>query len=411
LEWLNADVVGLPIYLFYADDGVLLTPSSVNVQALLDKVHRWSVGNGIELNVKKCGYVSSRLRPPPLFLAGEQIPFLQSYDYLGFPMTARGIDFVTHLQRRLDAACKRTRWLSLYSDSWGPAHRLRIYKRYLAPMFEYGAPLVQAWASETSQNSRLFQESTACFRELMAWVARGSGSRYNVTANLCGLLPLRTRFQQLATLYQLVIDRIGQCNPLRQVFNSLGPPSSLTAFAYRLRDDPAWFAFKKTANFIPDVKTALQRYVKAWHMESLLAEAQGAHLTALIPFISRKVPGLFRADVSLSAPMPAQEMLFQYRHGMFMFNSSCICEPNTRFQRGHETCRMLPYLVRLTKSERLKKAMMQEELQLDDGKLTDVDFLLNTARLSEAAVILSTVKQALRKIYSNIQKDESTATI
>ena len=400
LGLLNADFQGPPICLFYADDGVLLTPSTVDVQALLNKVHEWSLENAIELNVKKCGHISSRFHPPSLFLGGEQIPLLDSYDYLGFPVTSRGIDFAEHLRRRVTAACKRTRWLSLYSDSWGPAHRLRIYKQYLAPMFEYGAPLTHAWASENVQNGKEFLECTAGFKVLMAWVAHNSGARYNVTANLCGLVPLSIRFQQLRTLYQLVLDRISSESPLRRVFDTMGPRSSSTAFAYYLRDDSSWYNFKRMSDLKPNVKAALRRYIRAWHLESLSIESQGAHLTALIPIESRKVPGLFRADISLSAPMPAQEMLFQYRHGMFMFNSGCICEPNARFQRGHETCHMLPHSIRLTKAERLDKAKMQERFQLTDGKLTDVDYLLNTARLIDSAAILSAVKQKLRQIFS-----------
>ena len=43
------------------------------------------------------------------------------------------------------SAAGRVSFLRRHSDRWGPAHRLRIYRQYLAPMFEYGAPLVSAW--------------------------------------------------------------------------------------------------------------------------------------------------------------------------------------------------------------------------------------------------------------------------
>ena len=68
LDLLNEGITGPPVCLFYADDGVLVTPMRVNVQELLDKVYAWSVENTIKLNVKKYGHISTRFRPQPLFL-------------------------------------------------------------------------------------------------------------------------------------------------------------------------------------------------------------------------------------------------------------------------------------------------------------------------------------------------------
>lgn len=57
-------------------------------------------------------------------------------------MTIVGIDFPKHLATRLEQAMSRAKWLGVSSNAWGAAHRLRIAKTYLMPMFEYGAPLV-----------------------------------------------------------------------------------------------------------------------------------------------------------------------------------------------------------------------------------------------------------------------------
>jgi len=113
--------------------------------------------------------MSQYLIPQALFLdhGTEQIPLVQQYDYLGFPMTARGIDFEAHLTRRIGAAVARANFLSISSDSWGPAHRLRVFKRYLAPMFEYGAPLVVAWADSYSLNATKFRACLAKIQDLI----------------------------------------------------------------------------------------------------------------------------------------------------------------------------------------------------------------------------------------------------
>lgn len=407
LETLNQGVLGPPICLFYADDGCLVTNSRTDIQDLLNKVVVWSEENRIELNVKKCGHVSSRYHPKPLFLGNLQIPFVDSYDYLGFPMTARGIDFTYHLERRVAAAIGRIKWLSRYSDSWGPANRLRVYKQFLAPMFEYGAPLVWAWANESTESITQFRQSTATHKDLVAWIANSSNGRHLVTMNLCGLIPLEYRFQQLRTAFQPVIQSANPDSALQIVLNGLGPRSVLTAFGYALRDDVLWSDFKMQYDTKTKIKVALAHFLRTWYRETLSIEAQCAHLTALIPMGSRKVPGLFLADISLKSTIPAQESLFKYRRGMFMFNSSCVCSSAEAFHRGHEDCSWLPHPIKLTKAERRSKAMMHKQLQLRDEAFTDIDFLINTDRLTDAARILQEVQAALRQAYGKQQAESS----
>ncbi|KUJ06205.1 uncharacterized protein LY89DRAFT_603691, partial [Mollisia scopiformis] len=95
-------------------------------------------------NPAKCTVVTSRSDLPSLLVYGQEIPRAESYTYLGFPVTANGIDFQQYLDQRIQAAVGRAHWLGVQSNSWGPAHRLRIYKQFLTPIFEYSAPLV--WA-------------------------------------------------------------------------------------------------------------------------------------------------------------------------------------------------------------------------------------------------------------------------
>ena len=69
---------------------------------------------------------------------------MSEYNYLSFPITASGIDFEGYVNRRVVAAVNRSKFLALRSDTWGPSYRLVVYKQFLAPIFEYGAPLVSA---------------------------------------------------------------------------------------------------------------------------------------------------------------------------------------------------------------------------------------------------------------------------
>ena len=144
LRRLNGAGEEVPRALFYADDGVLLARRGVSVQMLVDEVDRWTRENLIELNVRKCGYLTKEAGVRLVFYSEQEIPRVGRYQYLGFPVTAQGIDFESYIRSRIEAAVRYTKVLDLHSRSWGLAHRLRVYRQYLAPIFEYGAPLV--WA-------------------------------------------------------------------------------------------------------------------------------------------------------------------------------------------------------------------------------------------------------------------------
>lgn len=383
-----------PLCLFYADDGALVMPSSVDAQALLDVVQNWTAANRLELRVGKCGYISSRLCPPRLFLNGEELELRPSYEYLGFPMTARGIDFAALLRDRVTAAIGRANWLGTQSDSWGVAHRLRIYKQFLAPMFEYGAPLVWAWVRESMENRKAFELSVAGIKELMGWISHSSSGRHNVTMNLCGLLPVEDRFQQLSTAYQAVLDQMPRSNPLKGLLQRL----SIGPFLRNLTDDTLFAKFKQVSSFEPTLKKALARFLRQRHRTKIHEISQSADLTKLIPMETRRVPGLFMADVSLSATLKRQDMLFQYRRGVFMFNSTCACDPGVKFHRGHESCQALKPQS-LTHKERQQKWKMKSELRLERQKFTDIDFLLNVKKVETAATILMQIQSELRQVY------------
>lgn len=167
LHTINPTADRIPTGLFFADDGVPLPPLGTDVPGLLHQVEQWATAHHLRLHVNKCGVLTSRPRPTGYTLYGEPLPLVPSYGYLGFPMTSRGIDFSEHLRRRIETSIGRSRWLSLFSDAWGPAHRLRIYQQFLAPMFEYGAPLVWAWAIESVANRPAFRAATPEHKRLL----------------------------------------------------------------------------------------------------------------------------------------------------------------------------------------------------------------------------------------------------
>src|ERR1700712_1808277 len=208
---LNRGSTGIPQCLFYADDGVLLARDLDSLRSLADILTEWSTRAHIAVNVKKCGIIVGRTASldgvaGSIYVSGRTLPVVEVYNYLGFPVKSRGIDFYEYLSKRFSQANGRASFLRLYSDSWGPAHRLRIYGRYLAPMFEYGAPLVSAWSRQNEANKKAIRAATAGWKDLIGWVLDCSPDGSVVGANLCGILEPEIRFRHLHTSFQRLLS-------------------------------------------------------------------------------------------------------------------------------------------------------------------------------------------------------------
>lgn len=197
---------------------------------------------------------------------------VDSYIYLGFPVTPSGIDFVLHLRIPIESAVRRAAWIGLHSDSWGAGYRVRVYPQYLAPMFEYGAPLVYAWSRQRGTKP-LFEKAVRRYPELLAWIANTkTASRNNVTINLCGLLPLLERFSQLRTAYQWTLERSGPDNPLVNAVKLLSPA---TPGVYRYADPDAAFTM---VDFLLNTGQLREAYRVLYTVKTTLAAVYSASL-------------------------------------------------------------------------------------------------------------------------------------
>ena len=398
LHILNAGAADLPSCLFYADDGVILTKTLLEAQSLLDLAEGWVRRVELNFNVKKCAVIS--LESAVLTLQDQIVPVSKSYKYLGFPVTSNGIDFAAHLAGRIEATVKRSDFLTLKSDSWGVANRLRVYNQHLAPMFEFGAPLIESWRQGSSENRQAFSAAFKPWKKLMAWINGGSQSCTNVTANLLGLTSPQKRFQQLKTQYQLVLHGLAAGNPLRIILDKTNQ-LHISNFTCALKQDKIFTEFIRTASYKRKLEPQLWNFLRIARREVIVEESQKAKLTRIIPIESRKVPGLFLADISLAAPVHAQRLLLSYRRNRFGARKNCPC--GKPFRRTHEICSCLPHPIRLSKAERRDKATMFSHLQLEDFKTTDIDYLLNKGRLLEAMEILTGINTKLNEAYHEEQ--------
>lgn len=329
------------------------------------------------LNVKKCGYVAPLESNERVYVGGEELPRLEEYTYLGFPMTDGGIDFTKHLRTRLDQACGRTSFLSLTPS---PAHRLRIYRQYLASIFEYGAPLVAAYAERCSQ---IREGTKGAVKRLTGWIS-GCESNTHVTRNFLGLQPLPYRLASLKTLFQIIIRYCHDSSSL-MVLRGLDwrPDSTFQTYLQSGRDASAG---QET------VKQWVRLYLRERRDDALSRDARRRKLTRLIPSSGRLKRDMRGADRILHAPRLYRKRFLQYRHGMFNAYKRCACTAATLFNRGHEACFRPGGRSWLTKRELRAKARLQAALGTE-LRLTEVDVLLNTGKFERANDILQHIKK------------------
>jgi hypothetical protein len=170
---------------------------------------------------------------------------VEVYTYLDFPVKSRGINFCEYLGKRFSQANGRASFLRRYSDAWGPTHRQRIYGTYLAPRFEYGAPLVFAWACQNEANMKAFHSATEGWKDLIGWILDRSPDGSAVGANLCGVLRPAIRFRRLHTSFQRLLSLSSLKCPLNACLTSravLYRGHSGKPFLDSLWEAPEWTA-------------------------------------------------------------------------------------------------------------------------------------------------------------------------
>lgn len=391
LSQLNRSNDVIPRALFYADDGVLLARQEIEVQPLLDEVRQWTQDFKIELNVKKCATVSSDPDLLPAWWGDERILQVERYKYLGFPVTSEGIDFESYLELRMRAALQKADFLRVHSRLWGQAHRLRFYRQYLAPIFEYGAPLLWTWSQMGRPSREKWDRVTASWKDLICWIA-GSRSGWRLAANLLGLPMLDQRFEMLHAAHVLRLEQASSSDPLRRF---LELATLKRTFASQLQKSTILKEWKEDEKDLPDARQSLNRFLLRKQSEWIQKAANTRHLSRLILFDVRMRRGHRFADVTLEVPLADQDMLFRYRQGIWQVRQRHKCATVDRmFRRGDEECDCWDLPQQLSAADRRQKLAMREDGRFQ-GKFTDVDYLLNIGQFQRAAQRLRAVRKEM----------------
>jgi predicted transcriptional regulator len=182
-----ADVIysedGLPGALLYADDVEIMSKDIVSLQGKLDTVHEWSLQNGMTINIKKCGAFVPNLR-----IGKELVPKVSSYKYLGIDHRSRFLDLRSHALKSAASASSILTHCQQAGAGWPEYTKLMIFKIFIAPKLEYGAPLLFATASIPNLQ-KVVDDS-------MMWIFK---SRHpSITAAFAGICPFAERLKLLA---------------------------------------------------------------------------------------------------------------------------------------------------------------------------------------------------------------------
>jgi hypothetical protein len=238
---LNPDESQIPAALFFADDIQLQAKRASDLQPLLDTVLDWTLENGMELNLDKSAHVQAALSfsaPSRLEVHGNRFPSTVSYKYLGFPHTSIGVDFKAHVKDAVEKATKVLNYcrFSGHFDHLPELCRLTLYKTFVRPVLEYGAPLVTQWLLSQDKSPRPRSKrrkkppSDSTWRSLEAvqdlalqWVFH-TKLAVPILRSLSGLGLLRDRFQELAARFTTHLDRLPPDHPVR-LFSSESIPT------------------------------------------------------------------------------------------------------------------------------------------------------------------------------------------
>lgn len=135
--------------LIYADDIVLISKTQTSLQKCLKACERHSRRNGYTFAPEKCEIILPAYQvitevTSPITLANMELRHADTFNYLGIPITAKGIDFKLMCQLRVDAAIKMSSYfkrIGCNGNGYPPIITRKILHSFVRPLMEYGLGL------------------------------------------------------------------------------------------------------------------------------------------------------------------------------------------------------------------------------------------------------------------------------
>jgi hypothetical protein len=357
---------------------------------LLRAAELWSQNHGMKYNVKKCGILAAShdietLQQQPLLLQSEPVGIVQSYQYLGFPMTIRGLDYQRHMQTQHDAVINFLKFVQFSSIGWSPQIRWVVFRTFIRPKMEYGAPLIHAF-SNVKTDKQFYNMLVDAQRECLAWVLGCKPTNYQVLEGILGVLPVAVRFAHLRILFELHRLALRPENPLAVLLNN-NRSWRKDVMLTHLRLDPLYTKF---VSEVPDLPVLHQKPA----LRQFLLRYRKAHLEntkgKLIQYIALESRTLSLVDSVLFAPSQYQKEFTTWRRGASFINLKCVCGETWR--RNH--VEHIPGITAQVPARLYSLYVEAQQSQLPN--FTIIDFLLNQKEWELCRLLFNIMRQALK---------------
>ena len=369
----------VPSCLFFADDGALLCEGMGEARRLLRIAEHWAKDNGMAFNVPKCGVIH---RDPsaksPLSVDGSEIPTVDTYRYLGFNVTSRGIDFAAHVVSRAEAGQAFLGFARAQCTEWVPSARRSIYNTFIRPQLEYGAPLIYAHRTIDGDKSLLRPLQDVQDRALN-WILGSESKHYNVLRGILGTETVEERLRHLRAGFQRHLHETNDENPIRALIVASLPGDLLHA----LRSDALFDEFMSGQTGSRPLKDSLREFLLRKRRATV---SNGRSILVGYVPLSARTDGL--VDRVLMSPAKTQQCFVLWRIGSLFTNRKCPC--GSRWLRGH-----IPCLYDDPLSAELREAFREAKGTMSKN-FCKLDFLLNRQEWEWAARLIARWTEELK---------------
>lgn len=382
----------IPSCLFFADDGALLCRSLSHAKSLLRVAEKWALDNGMIYNVDKCGVIHTN--PPSndesraLHLNGNEIPAVDIYKYLGFPMTASGIDFTMHIISQTESTKSFLKFVQIQCNEWTPYTRYIVYNTFLRPKLEYGAPVGYAFQNFIG-GKELVMKVQEVQNEAFAWVLNTNERNWRVTEGILGALPIVERFKHLRCGFQLHLANSNPQNPIVHLLAVVSHRQFISSFKSDKLYSEFSSSYQGSSNDSKAQKSALHLFLLNCRWGYILKNSG-----VLVKYIPKTARTDSLMDITLKSPAHLQRRLVSWRRGGLFLNSTCKC--GAQWNRGH--VEHMPAIVLDAEAE---KEFLEEKKRYEGLKLPNfnrLDYLLNVRAWDAASEVIEVWGNQVKKI-------------
>jgi hypothetical protein len=160
----------IPEFLLFADDILLACSNERTAQPRLDTVAAWCTANEMEINIPKSGTTHNG---SPLLAYDLALPVVDTYRYLGVPLSRTGIEPKGLIEENLRCATCALALVkgTLANRLWPQATKVNVYKIFIRSVLEHGAPILMLLQG-LDFNKRQIQKGIKKMQELQDYAVK-----------------------------------------------------------------------------------------------------------------------------------------------------------------------------------------------------------------------------------------------